>query len=354
MGTFYLVLAAAVDAATINHSHVGTVTNLPQGTMDSIGRQRWFFSHASVGGNLIEGMQSLHGSHASRYQLNPYNIGTAGTFGGSDYRAAAAPSSSSTGRIYECYRENPPWQNKLVCFSNSLARSGWGTGKVDFVMDKFCWIDQEANANTYLTSLSRLEQMFTGVHFVYITMPLTGLSDGENDLRNAYNRTVRNYCALNGKLLFDLADMQAWTPGGVQQTYISGGVTNQRLYSGYAVNPAAGDWHMNAAGQQRLALGWYAVAASMASNFPTPLTFRAVALTNNVILRWSNPTNSGASTRYVHIRYATNAYPNTTSDGTSTYTGTNLSHEHTGLTPGQAYYYSIWISNDGVNYTNPP
>jgi hypothetical protein len=83
-------------------------------------------------------------------------------------------------------------------------------------------------------------------------------------------------------------------------------------------------------------------------------TFRAVGLTNNVYLRWSDPYSCGVSTRIVHIRWDTGHYPSNTTDGTAAYTGSALVYEHTGLTPGQPYYYTIWVSYDGVTYTNPP
>ena len=82
-------------------------------------------------------------------------------------------------------------------------------------------------------------------------------------------------------------------------------------------------------------------------------TFKAVALTNNVVLRWPDPTGCGAATRMVHIRYRTDQYPSATNDGTEVYTGTNLVFEHTGLTPNQPYYYTIWVSDDGETFVDP-
>jgi len=349
----------------INHTHIAAVSNLSQAVMDAVGRQRWFFTHASVGGNIVEGMHTLQAGRPTRYKLSIYNwpgadgsyhggVATTGSFGGANYRAATAPSSTSSGMIYECYRENPPWQNKFACFSNSFSMSGWGNGKVDFAMDKLCWIDPDANSTTYVACMSRLEQMYPAVRMVYVTIPLTGLHDSENNLRNNYNRAIRAFCTLHSNLLYDVADIQAWAPNGVQQTYVSGGVTNQKLYSGYASDPGGGDWHLNSAGQERLALGWYALAASAVTNTAVPLVFRAVALTDNVILRWSDPTASGVTNACVHIRSATNDYPANTAAGVSVYTGTNRMHEDAGLISGQAYYYSVWISNDGANFTNPP
>lgn len=86
----------------------------------------------------------------------------------------------------------------------------------------------------------------------------------------------------------------------------------------------------------------------------TPFTVRAVALTNSVLLRWTDPLLSGVNDRTVHIRVRTDNYPASTNDGVEVYTGTNLIFEHTGRTPNQPYYYTIWVSNDGDTFIEPP
>ncbi len=368
IGIFLLAAAAfqpfSIEAVIIDHAHVAGASNYAQAVYNAIGRQKWFFTHASVGGNLVEGMHTLNEANPTRYRLKIYNwpgrdegchggVDVAGTFGEPDYRAANPPAVTVTGMIYECWRENPPWENKLVCFSNSLRRAGWCSNKVDFAMDKFCWIDQDANPTNYVNTMARLEAMYPAIRFIYVTMPLTGLADYENDQRNDYNRSVRGYCAANGKWLFDIADIEAWSPAGVQQTYSSGGRINQRMYAGYAVHPPGEDWHLNAAGQERLALGWYAVAAT-AATVTAAFTFQAQALTNSIWVRWSDPVASGISSRLVHVRCDTAGYPTNPTAGSAIYTGTNRFIEHTGLTPEQPYYYTIWVSHDGTNFIDPP
>lgn len=82
-------------------------------------------------------------------------------------------------------------------------------------------------------------------------------------------------------------------------------------------------------------------------------TFKTVALTNNVVLRWTDPTMCGYSSKTVHIRTHGTRYPTNTSDGSAVYTGTNTVFNHTGLTPNQPYYYTIWVSNDGETFVEP-
>ncbi len=82
--------------------------------------------------------------------------------------------------------------------------------------------------------------------------------------------------------------------------------------------------------------------------------FNAVALTNSVYLRWINPTNSGLQTSAALIHYSAADYPASTNQGTMVYRGTNQLYVHEGLVQGQPYYYTIWVSNDGTNWLEPP
>ncbi|MBN1670222.1 MAG: hypothetical protein JXR37_04275 [Kiritimatiellae bacterium] len=46
-------------------------------------------------------------------------------------------------------------------------------------------------------------------------------------------------------------------------------------------------------------------------------------------------------------------FPTNTTDGT-VYKGTNQVHEHVPLTPYQPYYYTIWLTHDGIHFLDPP
>ncbi|HBA84519.1 MAG TPA: hypothetical protein DCZ95_10535 [Verrucomicrobia bacterium] len=82
--------------------------------------------------------------------------------------------------------------------------------------------------------------------------------------------------------------------------------------------------------------------------------FRAVALTNNIVLRWESPKKSGLINQAATVRYHPTRYPTNLTDGTSIYTGTNQVFEHTGLTPNQPCYYTIWVSHNGIDFQTPP
>lgn len=266
---------SGADAVTINHVNAASATNAPLSVMAKVGLLRWFFTHASVGGNITTGMNVLHASDTNRYRLRVYNydgddsdwsyhggVATTGTEGSPAYRAASAPSTTSNGFVYECMRGNPEWDNKITCFSNSVVASGWRFPRVNVAMDKFCWIDPYANPTSYCAVMRGLENRHPETLFVYMTMPLSGLNFDDNDARNAFNRYVRAYCATNNTHLLDIADLEAWSTNGIQQTYVSGGVTNQKMSFHYSLD-TGGDWHLNATGRRRMALAWYSLAAAL-------------------------------------------------------------------------------------------
>jgi len=226
--------------------------------MDSIGNQRWLFTHASVGGNMIEGMKSLHSYNPSRYKL-----AVASTGFDSNNNCAVFPSSPTLpGTVVECDRGNPGWEQKYTIFENSVCNAGWHDNAVDVCMDKLCFIDNSADANTYISKMSALESRFPNTRFVYTTIPITTSTDNENIQRNQYNQAVRAYCSANGRLLFDIADMESHDPNGTESTFSAAGSNCQSMYSGYSDDGG----HLNQSGQQHIAMGWYAVAASIASN----------------------------------------------------------------------------------------
>jgi hypothetical protein len=141
------------------------------------------------------------------------------------------------------------------------------------------------------------------------------------------------------------ADVMSYEDGGYSRVAYWSSPTNK--YMGVATGTVTDD---NARTIQNIK----AVIAAYKSVPAAPFTFKAVALTNNVILRWTNPTNCGIASPFVYIVTNPSRYPTNTSDGTPIYYGTNQVYEHKGLTPYQTNYYTIWVSNDGFNFIDPP
>ncbi len=86
----------------------------------------------------------------------------------------------------------------------------------------------------------------------------------------------------------------------------------------------------------------------------SPFTINAVALTNDIYLRWTAPTNCGLPNNRTRLLANTNHYPADFTDGTKlTDAYTNTFFIHTNCIPGTPYYYTIWV-NDGTYYVAPP
>jgi hypothetical protein len=259
VGTLFLLgLSQSAAAQIVDHRHVDGVTALPQSVMDAVGQQRWFFTHASVGGNMVQGLSDLNTASSTRYQLVTSGV----SYLDAEMRAEDPPASPAPGTVYESDRGNPGWADKLTIFDNSVRISGWRAPAVDAAINKMCFIDQDAVAADYVASMAALQSSYPGTAFIYTTMPLTDTEDWDNVLRNQYNAAVRSHCAASGRLLFDIADMEAWDPSGVPHTFQYAGQTYQKLYSGYTDDGG----HLDATGRQRIAQGWYAVAAALASD----------------------------------------------------------------------------------------
>lgn len=261
-----LVVALPAHSQVVDHNDIARVARLPQSIANAIGRQVWFFSHASVGSNIIAGISDLYSSDATRYRLVCSSVGLFG----SQNRAADPPSPTSAGRVYECPRGNPGWSAKLAIFDNSVRVSGWRHPSATAVMDKLCYIDQDANPSSYISAMTALESAYPDTVFVYTTMPITTSADSSNALRNQYNAAVRAHCKASRKPLFDIADIEAHDPDGVEQLFSYQGSTYQRLCPAYTDDGG----HLNTVGRQRLAMGWYATAAAIV---PLGLSNRAAS-----------------------------------------------------------------------------
>lgn len=84
-----------------------------------------------------------------------------------------------------------------------------------------------------------------------------------------------------------------------------------------------------------------------------PFSITAVALTNSVWLRWTAPTNCGMANNTAYIRWRTDRYPSSASDGTEVYAGDAQVFEHKPVDGSGVVtnYYVIW-GNDGSPYAS--
>lgn len=265
-----IMASSSAWALTIDYAYVSThdYNSLGQAVYDAIGQQTWMFTHASVGRNMLGGMDSLNSNDASKYQLQTPTGSLSGP-----------PSGGVTaGSVYDINRGNPGWNEKFGDFEKAV-KAGWGDS-ADFVMDKLCYIDEDAVATTYLEMMERLDDQYSAT-FVYTTIPLTTRSDSDNIKRNAYNDAVRAYAAAHNKLLFDIADLEAHDSEGNEYTYEEDGNVYQKLWTGWAADSG----HLNNDGKEWIAEAWYAVAATKATPIPGTALLLGCGISGLAVMR---------------------------------------------------------------------
>lgn len=242
---------AAVAVAEEKSIHIGyaeclSATNCPKAIYEKIGQLKWYFAHASVGANMMDGITDLHAMDKELYRFQGVSA------------QKTPPASTQVGVIYEHNRGNPGWKAKFDGFESCVS-NGWHYPAINIAMSKLCYIDQHASFKYYLHSMTNLETAFPETIIVYTTMPLMTGADADNFLRNAFNERVREWTRQNGRVLFDIADIEAHDPNGKLCTFQYRNKTYQKLCDSYTKDGG----HLNETGRQLVAKGFYALAAAL-------------------------------------------------------------------------------------------
>jgi hypothetical protein len=236
----------------INHTNWDWYNSQPQSTVEAVAQQRVFFTHASVGENLLQGIMELNKADSMKYPLLLTAVKSTSTV------------STFPGHIYHYMRGNPGWTEKIRIFQESID-NGWHDPVVEIVMNKFCYIDPAANWETYINSMAAMEARYKGTKFIYWTIPITTDKNTDAVRRAQFNQNLRNWIAgNNNKILFDIADIEAWSPEGQFQSFSEKGSTYERMYSGYTNDGG----HLNSAGRQRAATGFYSLIGKIVTALP--------------------------------------------------------------------------------------
>ena len=235
----------------IGYTNCMAVTHYSQSLMNQIGQLKFYFAHASVGENMMDGIAALNGTNAGFYQLR----GVPAT--------DTPPAATQAGVIYEDDRGNPGWWQKFALFQSCVS-NGWRYPFVNIAMNKLCFIDADAILDWCTDYVSTLESAFPETLFVYMTMPLTTTQDSDNYARNVYNDGMRDWCRTNNRVLFDVADIEAHDTNGAPCTFVYSGRICQYLWPGYNASGDGGHPDSPCA-QQLLATGFYALAGALMS-----------------------------------------------------------------------------------------
>lgn len=232
----------------IGFTNCAAVSNYSQSMMDRIGQLKWYFTHASVGANMMDGLAALHAANPGFYRLSVIPAG------------AQPPASCVAGAVYEYDRGNPSWWQKFVDFQTGVS-NGWRYPLVNIAMTKLCFIDFNADLHWSLAYLPPLESAYPETLFVHMTIPLTPDQNDENYQRNLFNDGLRAWCLTNNRVLFDIADIESHDTNGAPVGYTYSGQYCQRLYDGYASDQG----HLNETGSELAAKGFYALGGALMS-----------------------------------------------------------------------------------------
>lgn len=209
--------AILVDQSTLD------IDQIPQTDLDAARALSMSLDHASVGANILNGMDDLESLDAVRYSYSNW---------------------------YWHSRGNPGWQEKVDQFASWVKANA---DNYDVFQMKFCFIDDQAQWDYYRDAMLDLEASYPGKVFIWWTMPITTSGSANRD---AFNAQVRSFCADNDKPLYDIAAIESHDPSGTPAN--DGG--HEAMYAGYSSDGG----HLNATGRLRAAQGMWWIMARIA------------------------------------------------------------------------------------------
>ncbi len=237
----------------IDHTKLNAAA-IPSIILDEIRLMDLYFEHASVGENVMNGLEALRTSD-TRYTFTrggPW-VSKSDTFNDS----TIADWFTAQDGFGDNARGNPDFQAKADRFASRVRSDGFAS-LIDVAMFKFCYIDSpsagEASASFELVRgiMESLENDFPATRFVWWTMPIETIANAE---RQAYNNLVRDYCKTNGKWLLDIAAIESHDD--------SGNPVLQDAYELLAADYTDDGGHLNEVGAERVARAWWSLLAGL-------------------------------------------------------------------------------------------
>lgn len=211
----------------VNHFAPGAFEDIPEEARLGAINTRILVRHASVGENINAGLDDLARLAPEVYDRSRW-----------DFQA----------------RGNPGWQAKV---DDLVIQTALQQADFDWLTMKFCYIDALGDSSPdwsyYREAMLQLERDYPDKTFIWWTIPLTS---GGNAGTERFNALVRAYARENGKVLFDIADIEAHDPDGVRHTNADG---YEILYPAYTDDGG----HLNLEGRLRVAKAWWVLAARL-------------------------------------------------------------------------------------------
>jgi hypothetical protein len=161
------------------------------------------YGHTSHGSQLVTGLDAWRDTGQARYVYTSSGWGLVPGVFLNDYwgNAGGAGDLGHNGDL--------SWRDATV---DMLAEPGNDRNVVIWSWCGGVSDNTPAGIQAYLDAMAGLESAYPGVRFVYMTGHLDG--SGEPGILNQRNNQIRAWCAANGKVLFDFADIESFAPGG--------------------------------------------------------------------------------------------------------------------------------------------
>jgi hypothetical protein len=190
-----------------------TVESLSAKDLESLSGKKIFFGHQSVGWNIIDGLKDIAREKG---------------WAGFSFVEAREPG-DTPGFYHAAIGQNGDPLGKIKDFE-AIMRGGMGN-KVDIALMKFCYVDfnpetdVEAVYAAYRDAMMRIAADYPKTTLVYATVPLEtseerwkaivkrligrSTRDDSNVARERINESIRAECSAAGKVLFDVAQVEA-------------------------------------------------------------------------------------------------------------------------------------------------
>jgi hypothetical protein len=211
--TFIASCAFSQAAFRIDHTTASLFENIPSEYAVKAATIRHMFRHASVGTTIDGGLNCLQGTKNRCTEYPQYQY---------DRRNWAFQ-----------IRPNSGWFGKINDFALEVRRQ---IDSFDVFAFKYCYLDgldmvaepcgsplKEDRVTTAWETLRdtmlALESAFPQKKFIWWTIPLTQIGQRCTDELNA---KIRSYCQQNGKILFDLADIESHDTAGIHTVNTEG------------------------------------------------------------------------------------------------------------------------------------
>jgi hypothetical protein len=191
--------------------------------INALKSKKIFFGHASVGYNIVNGMEDVKAANKRFVEINIRELK------GSDEVVAAGIYHSVNG-------ENGFPKSKIDGFKNVLRERGFGS-RLDIGFFKFCYVDFDRDSNVneifdyYSKSIDELKKEFPKLKILHVTTPLYAHAwgvkgfikslikgDVSNIKRNEFNKLmISKYRDIDP--IYDLAKIESTLPDGSKVTF---------------------------------------------------------------------------------------------------------------------------------------